>query len=165
MDTLLNIILTPLEAERAGLCQSVRRRFAETRLDLDHDELYALKEALQDCPDEYPPGWWLDPAQCEWWLCLHVDWKAWDEVEWQVQAIARTLELESGGFVSQVAVSPTALMLDVLAEASAWVRLRGYELLYLDTKSDEYLAVPVRQAVLNAATDVARRLNIPTFLA
>ncbi|WP_424949453.1 DUF6630 family protein [Deinococcus sp.] len=162
---MLDIILAPLEAEQPGLCQSVRQRFAETRLDLDSDELYALKEALQDAPGEYPPGWWLDPAQSRWWLCLHVDWKAWDEVEWQVQAMARTLKLEGGGFVSRVAAGPAPLMLDVLAEASAWLRLLGHGLLYLDTEGDEYLAVPVRQELLDAAADIARRLNIPTFLA
>ena len=124
MDALLDLVLAPLEAEQPALCLAVRPRLAQTRLDPDLDELGALKEALQDFPDEYPPGWWLDPAHCRWWLCLHVDWKASDEVEWQVQAIARTLGLP-GEFGSAAAGRPGARVAEVLTEASGWLRVRG----------------------------------------
>ena len=33
--------------------------------------------------------------------------------------------------------------MDVLSEASGWLRARGYELLYLETGGGDYLAVPV----------------------
>lgn len=99
MDELLELILTPLETELAG---QVRQRLEKCRNDPDaeEDEFYLLREALQDFPGSFPPEWWLDPAHCRWWLSLHVDWKAYDEVAWPVQAICRTLGLETG-FVSE----------------------------------------------------------------
>ncbi|MGY2893490.1 DUF6630 family protein [Deinococcus sp. UYEF24] len=219
MNELLELILTPLEA---GLSGQVRQRVEGGKDDpeAEDDGFYVFREALQDFPDKGPPEWWLDPAQCRWWLCLHVDWKAYDEVAWQVQAICRTLGLKTGfvseaeaqwdsyfekldrlrsrpadsGSVSQVSltdrmkaalgkigkvarqISPGELMKqvrppssnsstpDVLEDASEWFRRQGYELLYLDTGGDEYLAVPVRLDLLAQARAVAERLNIPTSL-
>lgn len=173
MDGLLNLILAPLDRR---LADQVRQRFEVTRHDPDTDDLHALQDALQDFPDETAPDWWLDPARCRWWLCLHVDWKAYDEVEWQVQAIARTLHLD-GLFSSREVLTlglqfdhPEVLTttpsdtptMDVLGEASEWLHPQGYELLYLGTGGDEYLAVPVRLGLLAQAA--AERLNISAYL-
>ena len=54
--------------------------------------------------------------------------------------------------------------MDVLGEASEWLQERGYELLYLDTGGDEYLAFPVRLDLLARAQAVLERLNISTYL-
>ena len=81
MDELLDLILAPLSG---GLADQVRQRFEVTRADPDVGEPHALQDALQDFPDEFPPEWWLDPARCRWWSALHVDWKAYSEVEFQV---------------------------------------------------------------------------------
>ena len=99
MDELLELILTPLDV---GLSGQIRQRVEGGQDDpeAEDDEFYVFREALQDFPDRGPPEWWLDPATCRWWLSLHVDWKAYDEVAWQVQAICRTLGLETG-FVSE----------------------------------------------------------------
>ncbi len=198
MNELLDLILAPLGG---GLADQVRQRFEVTRADPDAGELHALQDALQDFPGELPPKWWLDPARCLWWLALHVDWKAYDEVAWQMQSIARTLGLdvdfesaeavEWDGYFDHVRnlgrAKPSAVQgaapgtslpkrlgaglvgigrairkgsrgellksarhppsdtptMDVLGEASGWLRERGYELLYLDTGGDEYLAVPI----------------------
>lgn len=219
MDELLDLILAPLSG---GLADQVRQRFEVTRTDPDVGEPHALQDALQDFPDEFPPEWWLDPARCRWWLALHVDWKAYDEVAWQVQAIARTLGLEvdfeskeavewDGYFdhvrnlgrtkpsAAQGAAPGTSLLkrlgaglvgigrairkvsrgeplpparqppsdtptMDVLGEASEWLRVQGYELLYLDTGGDEYLAFPVRLDLLARAQAALERLNISTYL-
>jgi AcrR family transcriptional regulator len=209
VEELLDLILAPLDR---GLADQVRQRFEATRHDPDADELHALSEALRDYPDEYPPNWWLDPARSRWWLGLHVDWKAYDEVAWQVQATAHTLGLETG-FESAAAVqwdeyfedlngrknlaarqkipnsslverirqtwrrvaegellrpalkppSETPTM-DVLGETSGWLRAQGYELLYLNSGGDEYLAVPIRQDLLAQAQKLAADLNIPNYL-
>jgi hypothetical protein len=90
--------VAPLGAELAEL---IRQRFQSTDPE-DTNPLAALSDALQDFPDTYPDGWWLDPARCRWWLSLSVDWKAYDEVAWQAQAISRTLGLDTG-FVSPAA--------------------------------------------------------------
>ena len=101
MNELLDLILTPLQAELSG---QVRQRFKSCQSDPDAqgDGLSALREALQDLSDGFPPAWWLDSDHCCWWLCLHVDWKAYDEVAWQVQAICRTLGLaHKSGFEAE----------------------------------------------------------------
>lgn len=163
MHDLLDLLLTPLRASQEVLCRHVRQRYQDAAQDLDSDEVTALREALQDPPaDDYPPGWWLDPHLSRWWLCLHVDWKASDEVHWQAQAIARTLGLDVDAVGPPPA--PDTPMLDALAEASSRLHALGYALLYLDTDSDEYLAVPVRHDLLRQARDTAERLNLPTFL-
>ena len=54
--------------------------------------------------------------------------------------------------------------MDVLSEASEWLRARGYELLLLETGGDEYLAVPVRLDLLERVRSVALRLDISTYL-
>ena len=54
--------------------------------------------------------------------------------------------------------------MDVLSEASGWLRAHGYELLFLETGGDEYLAVPLRLDLLEQARSEAGRLNIPTYL-
>ncbi len=100
MEALLELILAPLEP---GMAAQVRLCYGATRHDPDANELYALNEALRDSPDEYPPDWWPDPARCRWWLGLHVDWKAYDEVAWQIRAISHSLGLEPGFESSEAA--------------------------------------------------------------
>lgn len=227
MNELLDLILAPLQRELSG---QLRQRLEHVLYDPEEDDrFYLFREALNDFPDEVSPsGWWLDPASCRWWLCLHVDWKAYDEVAWQVQAISRTLGLDTG-FASATEAqwdayfealkdlqagrpksrtpeaqraddtagptvrrrlragldslgramrraspaellrpiqppSPNAPTLDVLSDGADWLRERGYDLLFLDTGGDEYLAVPVRLGLLEQARAAAGRLNVPTFL-
>ncbi len=206
MDELLDLILAPLDR---GLADQVRQRFEVTRADPDLDNLWALDEALQDWPDEGPPDWWL---------ALHVDWKAYGNVAWQVQAIAHTLGLEvnfesketmewdryfdqldlTKAAETQALATPSLLeklrqylenfrrgirpvstpeplplarqppsntpTMDVLGEASEWLQERGYDLLYLDTGGDEYLAVPIRLDLLAQAQAATERLDISTYL-
>ena len=206
MNELLDLILAPLEPQ---LADQVRQRFEVERTDPDLDDLWALNEVLQDCQDEGSPDWWL---------ALHVDWKAYGNVQWQVQAIARTLGLDvnfesrqallwdeyfdlldlakasmprplparksllsklrqelenigrskSGSTPEPLPLTPEppsdTPTMDVLGEASGWLRERGYELLYLDTGGDEYLAVPVRLDLLAQAQAAAERLKISTYL-
>jgi hypothetical protein len=163
IDDLLSMILVPLETDQAALCQRIRQRFEETRQDLEEygDELHALSSALRDYPDEYPTDWWMDPTHCRWWLFLSVDWKASDEVEWQCQAMARTLKLEAG-FVSTVPIH-RAQVLEVLTDAAAWFRQQGYELLCLNSGGDEYIAVPLRLDTLSRAIGVLDRMDIRSF--
>ena len=164
MDELLAIILSPLEVNRANVCRQIRERFEETRRDSEEygDELHALKEALEDYPTEYPADWWMDESHCRWWLFLSVDWKASDQVEWQCQAMARTLGLE-GHFLSTVSALPTQVF-EVLSGAAPWFRQRGYELMCLDTQSDEQLVIPVQLGALKRAFGVMDRLGIRSFL-
>lgn len=156
---LLELILEGVDAEVASL---VRQRWRMLQDDPDLDGLHRLSEALQDYPDEYPAGWWLDPVQCRYWLSLHIDWKAANEVEWQVQAIAHTLGLNPG-FVG-LAVRPGVMAPEVLSGAAAWLRPQGVELMLLDTGGDEYLCVPISLGRLREAFGVADRLRIRTSL-
>ena len=162
MNELLSVILTPLAPE---VREAIGRRFAAAVEALDEEnELYALCAALQDVPEAFPPGWWLDAAHSRFWLCLKVDWKAFDEVEWQVQAIARSLGLAET-FMGAAERRPGAQMPqmpEVLKEAADWLRARGHELLALDTGGDEYLAVPIRLDLLAAAVLAAERRSIGT---
>ncbi len=163
IDDLLSMILVPLETDQAALCQRIRRGFEETRQDLEEhgDELHALSSALRDYPDEYPMDWWMDQSRCRWWLFLSVDWKASEEVEWQCQAIARSLRLEER-FISTIPAR-AAQVLEVLTDAAAWFRQQGYELLCLNSGGDEYLAVPLRLDTLGRAIGVLDRMDIRWF--
>jgi hypothetical protein len=153
----------PLETDRAALCQRIRQRFEETRHDPveDWDDLHALSSALRDYPDVYPPGWWMDDSWCRWWLFITVDWKASQEVEWQCQAIARSLRL-GNNYVCTVPIRP-AEVIEVLTDAAAWFRQQGFELLCLNSGGDEYLAVPLRLDTLSRAIGVLDRMDIRWF--
>ncbi|TSA85683.1 hypothetical protein FNU79_09540 [Deinococcus detaillensis] len=163
MDELLERLLTPLAEPH---CQAVRQRWQRrSPEDAEYSsELDSLAAALQDYPEVYPPEWWLNPVLSRWWLCLRVDWKAVDEVEWQVQAISHTLGLREPPFVSQVAHQSGVCVPMVLIAAAAWLRLRGYELLEIDTGGDEYLAFPVRLSLLREAFQATHTLSLCTHL-
>ncbi|WP_420596985.1 DUF6630 family protein [Deinococcus sp.] len=158
MEQLLALILQPLEQERR---EAISQYWHDTVLSSEEaeGELYLLSQALHDYPEVCPPGWWLGGSFSRWWLRLRVDWKASDEVEWQVQAIARTLHIPEARFVSRVAQQVGAQVPDVLIEASAWLRRRHFELLHSDTQSDEYLAFPIRLDLLRAAFAVMDGLH------
>ena len=115
----------------------------EAFLDSEGDELHALIEALGDYPDAYPPQWWLNPSMCRWWLRVHVDWKAVDEVNWQVQAVARTLGVQDVFDWQGPPNLNSSHMLDVLRDATRWLEARGVLLVGVNTGGDEYLLLPV----------------------
>ena len=105
MNDLLELILAPLAGpHRRAVRQRWQERWSEEKDDVDPLDIFA--GALQDVPETYAPEWWLSPALSGWWLCLRVDWKAADEVAWQVQAIARTLNLPAPLFVRSVDHQP-----------------------------------------------------------
>lgn len=163
MDGLLERLLIPLDESRR---QAIRQRW-QTYLRDDAGgsaELDVLADALQDFPEAYPPDWWLDPALSRWWLCLRVDWKAADELEWQIQAIAYTLGVGQPLFISQLVDQPGVSVPDILSEAATWLRRRGYELLQVETGGDEYLAVPVRPDLLAEVLRVAHFLSLSIHL-
>jgi len=56
-----------------------------------------------------------------------VAWETADEVTWQVQGIARTLNLPAPLFVRSVDHQSGVATMDVLIEAAAWLRRQRYE--------------------------------------
>ena len=82
-------------------------------------------------------------------------------MEWQLQAVARTLGL-AGLFVSQAAQQTGVQVPEVLAEGAEWIRACGYELLFVETGADDYLALPVRPDLLAQAQATAHKLELET---
>jgi hypothetical protein len=163
-DDLLGLVLAPLETDRPELCQSIRDWLEVIRADPEDygDATHVFGSALQDYPNEYPPGWWLDDTYSRWWLSICVDIKDSDQIQWQVQAMIKCLQLEQD-FVSQIVVGPCEVH-EQLSEAAQWFRSHGYELLCLDTQSSDFVVVPVRLELLRQACEILNDLGIRSFL-
>lgn len=160
MRTILEVITEPLDAV---LRQRIVERY-QAFLESEEHEHSALIEALGDYPDVYPPQWWLNPSLCRWWLRVHVDWKATDEVIWQVQAVARTLGIP-GVFDWQGPPNLNAShMLDMLRDATRWFEVRGVLLVGVNTGGDEYLLLPVVPHRLEALKAALAQHDLSTQL-
>ena len=153
----LEFVLAPLAAGQPEIHRLISERLDASQT--SSDDLYSMIDPLQDTPDDFAGEWWLDPGRCRFWLCLFMDWKADEEVEWQVQAIARTLGLNSD-FTNSTYGQTDVPTSTVLWEAAAWMRERGYEMVFLEVDGDNHLAVPVRDDLLAKA----RTLDLPAFL-
>ncbi|QNK02798.1 DUF6630 family protein [Dyella telluris] len=86
-------------------------------------------------------------------LAIHVDWKAWGEIEWQANRALRALGSPEpwsrmGGHCDVTAAG-------VFVELAEWLEPRGLQLVFLDTGGDEYLAFLVSQADADAAFALA----------
>jgi hypothetical protein len=93
-----------------------------------------------------------------------VDWKATDEVVWQVQAVARTLGIP-GVFDWQGPPNlDSSHMLDVLHDATRWLEAQGVMLVGVNTGGDEYLLFPVRPHRLGALQAALAQHDLSTQL-
>lgn len=169
MNELLHLLTEPLQE---GLKNQILERFRALQLeDPFRDVFDLLRDTLQDFPElerypqGWPPGWWLEPNLSRWWLCLSVDWKASEEVAWQIQAISRTLEL-TGGYsnLSGEPVLEQTQVLDALKHASHWLRWRDCHLVLLESGGDDYMAVIVPHPRLEAVRDAFKRLGVNSSL-
>ncbi len=162
MNELLLSLIEPLEQE---LQTQILKRFKVLQLE-GADPLDLLCQTLQDFPrlESYPPNWWLDPHLCRWWLCLSVDWKASDEVAWQIQAIARTLELSGSYLWDFKEQSRDASVTEVLEHASHWLRGLEHALLLLETGGDEYVALVAHHDRLERVVILLEQVGISSSL-
>lgn len=140
---LLAVLTEPLDR----LYRTYAREVYEDALAATGDERHALTQALQDTAvierlGDFEPDWWNDPHVCRWWLCVHVDWKAADEVGWQVAAAARTLNLHDAYRKSSV----IGTVEDELDRAEAWFAARDVALVRVPTGGDDHLALIVPRA-------------------
>jgi hypothetical protein len=102
------------------------------------------------------------------WFAIQCDWKASEELEWQVSEIAASFVLEDrwewGHTTSE---APRSVPLG-LCEAARWASSRGLETLHLDLGSDAYYSVMVRRTdadtAFQAAADAGlKALRTPEF--
>ena len=75
-----------------------------------------------------------------WSLCIYVDWRASNAIEWQANEILTTLQMEQRWECAGVGPCPVGLM-----AFSNWLVPRGYALIHMDTGSDDYFAFVVPQ--------------------
>ncbi|MFC5430685.1 hypothetical protein ACFPTO_18040 [Paraburkholderia denitrificans] len=90
-------------------------------------------------------------APSDWCLCISVDWRASDEIEWQANRLLHTLGIADrwtcpGGDLT---------VPDALLSFGAWLAQKGYTLLHLDTGSDGYIAFAIRRDDLDEALSLA----------
>lgn len=85
-----------------------------------------------------------------WCLCISVDWRASDEIEWQANLMLDTLNIAERWTWSREGDVPAGLL-----KLGAWLANRGYALLCLDTGGDAYSAFAVRQNDLSEVLALA----------
>ncbi len=100
------------------------------------------------------------------WLLMQVDWKACDEVEWQGQAIARTLGIDDTQFrwdwkpvqAAHTALREPDLPTEVgLRHFDAYLARRAHRYLAIDDESDMFLGVVVPTEDVVTAISLAAR--------
>ncbi|KFL24314.1 MAG: hypothetical protein QM625_03900 [Ralstonia sp.] len=93
-----------------------------------------------------------------WTLAISVDWKAWDEIEWQAEKLLDTLGIGARWEWARAEAERTVA--DGLLDFGAWLRPHGYELLHVDTGGDDYFAFPIRADLLQEARLYAERAGL-----
>ncbi|WP_104013453.1 DUF6630 family protein [Burkholderia anthinoferrum] len=90
----------------------------------------------------------LDPSN--WCLCISVDWRASDQIEWQANQMLDTLGIAERWTWDGEGDVPAGLLV-----LGAWLADKGYALLHLDTGHDAYTAFAVSQDDLAEALALA----------
>ncbi|UXU85966.1 hypothetical protein LXM88_01400 [Burkholderia sp. S-53] len=128
---LIQLITTPLnEALRDRLVSKVRD--AEPGENATDILVWALTRDTVE-PEVNDEGRWT--------LCIEVDWRASDEIEWQANEILSTLKMEQRWEWGNVGLCPVGLL-----AFNAWLVPRGYTLMHVDTGNDAYFAFVVLQS-------------------
>ncbi|WP_051481752.1 DUF6630 family protein [Paraburkholderia nodosa] len=138
---LVQLISTPLEAatrERVVACV----RDAEPGEDASTMLDWALTRHFGETET-------IDPS--DWCLCISVDWRASDEIEWQANRLLHTLGIAD----RWTCPSGNLTVPDALLAFGAWLAQKGYTLLHLDTGSDGYIAFVIRRDDLDEALRLA----------
>lgn len=93
-----------------------------------------------------------------WTLAIWVDWKAWDEIEWQTEKLLDTLGIRARWEWARAEAERTVA--EGLLDFGAWLRPHGYELLHVDTGGDDYFAFPIRADLLQTGLAHAERAGL-----
>ncbi|TCG03669.1 hypothetical protein BZM27_46690 [Paraburkholderia steynii] len=91
----------------------------------------------------------IDPS--DWCLCIFVDWRASDEIEWQANQLLNTLGIAD----RWICPDDEQTVPGGLLAFGAWLAPKGYALLHLDTGSDDYIAFAVKRDDLDEALRLA----------
>jgi hypothetical protein len=104
-----------------------------TRQVVAHDEgfLYAVQDD--------------DGQQANHWLMLSVDWKAYDEVQWQIDLMLATRGIESGWTWQLPDQASQRTVMSALKSLAHWLPSRDLALLHIDSGGDDYQALIVGQ--------------------
>lgn len=114
-------------------------------------------EALEDLahPDGQKTGQWL---------LIQCDWKAPQELEWQVAEIAISFGMPEPWYWTetdrQARTVPSGLN-----EVAHWAALQSFELLHLNLGSDTYFALMLRQPEANDAMQAAQEAGLKVLTA
>ncbi|QCP53661.1 hypothetical protein FAZ95_32065 [Trinickia violacea] len=137
---LVRIIVKPLDAAtRERLVALVRD--AEPGEDASSILHWTLTRDVNEPETIDPSGW------C---LCISVDWRASNEIEWQTNQMLDTLGIAERWTWSGAGDVPAGLL-----AFGEWLGHRGYALLHLDTGSDAYMAFAVGRGDLDEVLTLA----------
>lgn len=138
---LVKVITSPLDpALRHRLMSKVGR--AETGEDATEILLWALTRDTGE-PEVCDEGRWT--------ICIDVDWRGSDEIEWQANEVLATLKIEQRWKWGDVGLCPVGLL-----EFNNWLARLGYTLMHVDTGSDSYLAFVVAQSAAGRVLELAQ---------
>lgn len=97
------------------------------------------------------------------WLMIQVDWKAWDEIDWQVNEL-----LDTRGITERWSWTPAAQedmnVMRGLQALEAWLNVRQLALLHVDVDADAYYALIVDQSVRTEALALARTAGLNAMI-
>ena len=117
----------------------------------DAVDAYQVLEEVAAGEDGQRPGQWL---------LIHLDWKATDEIGWQVADILaqRAVAPTWSGIEAEFGTVPAALM-----DLAQWLRQRGLALLDIETDADAFCAFIVDAAQVTLARQLAAAARLTVY--
>jgi len=89
------------------------------------------------------------------WLVIQCDWKASEEVEWQVSEVAASFGLADRWSWGAITSTESRTVPMGLCNAARWASPLGFEMLHLDLGGDAYYSVMVRRTDADDACQAA----------
>ena len=119
------------------------------------DAVAAGFDTLEDAAEAFEEGVLGEEGQKHGqWLVIQVDWKAHEEIEWQVAELASSFGIPERW--NWTTPPETRTVPDGLCAVASWAASLGYELMHLDFGHDAYYALMVKREGAGEAYQAAR---------
>ena len=116
-------------------------------------------DALEDAAEAFEEGVLGEEGQKHGqWLVIQVDWKAHEEIEWQVAELASSFGIPERW--SWTTPAETRTVPDGLCAVAGWAAPLGYALMHLDLGHDAYYALMVKREDAQEAHQSARAAGL-----
>lgn len=157
-DALIELLTSALAQDEAQRIREVARAAWQARAAEDaaagsfaRVDAYPVLEEVMAGEQGQRPGQWL---------IIHIDWRASDEIGWQVADILASRQVQAAWKGAEVEFDTPPAAFAALAQ---WLRDRGLALLHIETDADAYCAIIVAAAEAGRARSAAEAAGLTVY--